>query len=66
MNRPKHVVVETSYVKTPYQYKHYKLCLILTLPIFVYRLYCAASSGNLLETFRDNLNVCHPRCVRSM
>jgi hypothetical protein len=35
MKRPKHVVVETSYIKTPQQYKHYKLCFIVSLPIFV-------------------------------
>jgi hypothetical protein len=35
MKRPKHVVVETNYIKTPYQYKPYELYLILTSPILV-------------------------------
>ena len=35
MKRPKHVVLETSYVKSHQQYKPYKLCLNVTSPIFV-------------------------------
>jgi hypothetical protein len=35
MKRLEYVVVETSYVKTPWQYNHYKLCLTVNLPILV-------------------------------